>query len=91
MFEAIGALKINDRRYAIYGNILTGEISRGQSVAIPLNGSVSVTLDIDSVEYMDRIHEKTSYVAITFLKLDNETVDLLEALDIGNEILNITD
>ena len=88
-FEAVGALRIDDRRFAIYGNILTGELTRGQSVAIPFNGSVSMTLKIDSIEYMDRLQDRTAYVALTFHKLDDETVELLESFNIGGETLDI--
>jgi len=90
-FESVGTVKIDDRRFAIYGNIISGEISGGQSVAIPLNASASITLEIDSVEFLDRIRDKTSYIALTFHKLDTETVELLESLNISNETLKITD
>ena len=89
-FESIGTLRIDHRRYAIFGNILAGELASGQTVAIPLNESTSLTLKTDSVEFVDWIADKTSYVALTFHKLDSETVDLLESLSIGNETLAIS-
>ena len=91
VFEAVGTLKIDDRRFAIFGDILNGNVLRGQTVEIPLNKSVSITLDIDSVEFLDLVPEKQSYVALTFRKLDEATIELLESLDIRNEPLEITD
>ena len=90
-FESVGTVKIDDRRFAIYGNILSGEVSGGQSVTIPLNASTSITLEIDSIEFLDQIRDNTSYVALAFHKLDADTVELLEQLNICNEALEITD
>ena len=89
-FESIGSLRIDDSRFAIYGNILSGKLSSGQTVVIPLNGSKSITLRIDSIEFLDRIRENISYVALTFHKLDGETVDLLKSHNLANAMLEIS-
>ena len=90
-FEAIDTLIIEGRGFVIYGNILAGEIQSGQTVAIRFNSSISMTLEIDSIEYIDIGRDKKSYVALSFAKLDDETIDLLKSLKIGNETLEITD
>ena len=89
-FLAVGSIKIDERRYAIYGRILTGEIGTGLYAKIPLGSESELTLQIDSVEYMDRIREKVSYEAIVFNKLDPTLIEMIETADIANKTLEIS-
>ena len=81
-FQAAGTIKIDDRRFTIFGQILIGEISPKQYARIPLGDDSEISLQIDYVEFMDRIRERISHVSLVFNKLDDTLVEMIESANI---------
>jgi len=80
-----------EKRLVIYGDIVEGTVKKGMYVLIPINPSFSLSIEIESVEYMDNIKEKESYIALVLKPEENveEEIDLIQCLDIGDEVLEI--
>ena len=90
-FQAAGTIKIDDRRFTIYGRILNGEIVAQQYAKIPLGDDSEISLQIDSVEFMDRIREKISLIALVFNQLDSSIIEMIESAGLQNKTVLISD
>jgi hypothetical protein len=82
-----------EKRLVIYGDIVEGTVKKGMYVLIPINSSFSLRIEIESVEYMDKIKEKESYIALVLKPEENveEELELIQCLNIGDEVLEIGD
>ena len=90
-FQAAGTIKIDDRRFTIFGKILAGEIAAKQYARIPLGDDSEITLQIDSVEFLDQNCEKISHIGLVFNKLDETLVEMIESVNIQNKTILISD
>lgn len=90
-FQAAGTIKIDDRRFTIFGQILTGEIRAKQYARIPLGDDSEISLQIDSVEFMDQIRLKISHIGLVFNKLEDTLVEMIESANIQNKTILISD
>ncbi|MCP4111827.1 MAG: hypothetical protein GY749_40925 [Desulfobacteraceae bacterium] len=95
-FHAEGTLVINiggRKKNTVYGDIIEGVIKKGMHIYIPLNKSFNLSFEIEGIEFIDKRSEQKAYVCLV-LKPETDTgeyTELLETLNIGDEILEITD
>ena len=80
-------------RTGISGNVLEGEIRADMYVAIPLNRALSVTVEIESIEYTVNAEPDKRSVALALKPEDNAEAeaDFIDMLDIQDEILAISE
>ena len=79
----------NKEEFYLIGNLTEGQIQKNGFINIVLNGTLSLTLRIGNIEEVDISSEQEKYKLLTFTG-DNETLNILLGLNIGNENLNIT-
>lgn len=89
-FHVIGTFTLNAQElFVIYGDIVDGAVSAGMFLGVRLNSAVMIRVPIHSVEFLDGCH--SSHVALTF-KFDHpEAATGWKLLNIGDEIIEITD
>ena len=71
------------------GKIIQGEIEKNWFANIALNSSLSLTLRISKIEDIEFSSENNIYKLI-IISGDNETINNLLGLKIGNECVNVT-
>lgn len=82
------AIRSKDEFYLI-GSLTEGEIQKEWFVNVLLNGSLSLTLRIFNIDEIEISGEVEKYKLLS-ISGDNETLDILLGLNIGNEDVNIT-
>jgi hypothetical protein len=92
IFDAIDSFAIQARsEFYIIGELTEGTMQSGWFANIALNRSLAVTLRIKTIEQVDFTHERARYKLIVIdCKEDEDTIDLLLSLNIGNETVKIT-
>ena len=89
-FEVIESFAIRSRNeFYLIGQTREGTIKENWFISIPLNGSVAVTLRILQIEEVEISSEDSKYVLL-IIGGEEEVIDLLLALNIGSEYLNVT-
>ncbi|WP_299121553.1 hypothetical protein [uncultured Winogradskyella sp.] len=82
------AIRSKDEFYLI-GSLTEGEIQKEWFVNVVLNSSLSLTLRIFNIDEIEISGEEEKYKLLS-ISGDNETLDILLGLNIGNEDVNIT-
>ena len=79
------------RRTVVYGDIVEGEAKKGMSLFIPLNSSLSMTSEIESIEFIDIVIGKESYVALVLKPEESteEEISFYNSLNFTGEVLEI--
>ncbi len=89
-FLAVGSFLLRARNlFVIVGDVVEGEVREGMRLALPLNGSVSVTGVVSSVEFVDILHEKRSYVGLAIAYEDSQELGFWQAMAISGETLSL--
>lgn len=90
LFEVIDSFAVR-RRNAFYliGLLKEGIVHEGWFINVPLNNSLSLTVRIMGVENVEISSEQSEY-KLLIAKGDDESIDLLLGLKIGNEFLDVT-
>lgn len=89
-FEVIDSFAIKRRNeFYLIGELKTGTVQTQWFVNIPLNQSLALTLRIAEIEDVEISSEEKKYKLLV-VSGDEETINLLLALNIGSEALNIT-
>ncbi|MBI3219880.1 MAG: hypothetical protein HYZ44_10235 [Bacteroidetes bacterium] len=90
-FEVIDSFAIRRRNeFYLIGRINEGIAKEAWFVNIPLNGSLTFTLRISKIEEVEISREENKYTLIIISPENDETLDLLLGLNIGNESFDIT-
>ncbi|HEY2090253.1 MAG TPA: hypothetical protein VGJ81_00055 [Thermoanaerobaculia bacterium] len=76
------------RGLVAYGDVVSGTVAIRETLAIPLNSSISISPEIRSVETVDGT-PTGSHVALLISSSDEIDVALLEALDFADEVLEV--
>ncbi|MBE9558064.1 MAG: hypothetical protein IMF08_14495 [Proteobacteria bacterium] len=74
--------------FVLAGSIVEGVIRPGMMVNIPLNGSVSLSEPVDSIEFARR--EGGEDVCLCLVYDDPEVLSVWQAMDICDEVLEIS-
>jgi len=89
-FNVIESFAIRSKsEFYLIGSLIEGEIQKEWFVNVVLNGSLSLTLRIFNIDEIEISGEEEKYKLLS-ISGDNETLDILLGLNIGNEDLNIT-
>ncbi len=94
IFLAKGTMTLerNERKASvIFGELIEGTIEKGMHVSIPFNPSLSMTCEVESVEYKDVKLGSESYIALVLTTEGEpeEEAELIMALNINNEELKV--
>jgi hypothetical protein len=90
-FEVIDSFVIRRRNeFYLIGQMTKGIAKERWFVNIPLNGQLSLTLRISTIEEIEITSERDKKYTLLIVTGDNETLDLLLGLNIGSESLGIT-
>jgi hypothetical protein len=76
--------------FVLAGEIREGEIRAGMKVHIRLNSSVSTTATIHQIEFSRR-HQGREDVCLCIFNEDDTELMILRGLNIGNEMVEVTD
>jgi hypothetical protein len=88
-FTVTSTFELSDpKRFVMAGSILEGEIQKGMFVHISLNSAVTICEPIHSIEFARRARGRED-VCLCF-KVDDEALEFWRALNIGDEIIEIT-
>jgi hypothetical protein len=86
-FKVVGTFALTLRnRLVIYGDIASGTVASGEELCIPLNGSLSVTVPIQSVETVGGT-PTGSHVALLVGEDEPVGQELIQALNFSGETL----
>lgn len=89
-FEVLDSFAIRKRNeFYLIGNLKEGIVQETWFVNIPLNRSTAFTVRIKQIDEVEISSEKIKYKLLT-VAADEEAIDLLLALKIGSEYLDIT-
>ncbi len=89
-FKVIESFAIRTKKeFYLIGNLTEGQIRKKWFVYVVLSGSLSLTLRVSNIEEVEISGENEKYKFLT-VSGDNETLNILLGLKIGNENLNIT-
>ena len=89
-FEVIESFAIKTRNeFYLIGEIKQGIAKENWFLNVPFNNSLSMSVRISAVEEIVRSNEHKAY-KLLIVSGDEETIDLLLGLKIGNEYLDIT-
>lgn len=89
-FEVVDSFAIRNREeFYLIGQVFEGTVKENWFVNVPLNGSLDLTLRILQVEEVEISSEVNKYVLIVISSTE-EATDLLLALNIGSEYLDVT-
>jgi hypothetical protein len=91
-FHAIGTFHLRSRKiFVIYGDVLSGVVRSGMTLALPFNGSLSLSGRVAAVEFVDLVPQRRAYVGLVMAYDDPEELDIWEAVSIADEVLEISD
>jgi hypothetical protein len=89
-FEVIDSFAIRKRNeFYLIGNLKEGVVQENWFVNIPLNKLIALTVKITAIEEIEISNNKTKY-KLLIVSGDEKMLDLLLALKIDSEYLNIT-
>jgi len=89
-FEVIDSFAIKRRNeFYLIGELKQGTVQEKWFVNVPFNSSLSMILRISEIEDVEISSEENKY-KLLIVSGDNETLDMLLALNIGSEFLDIT-
>ena len=89
-FLAVGSFLLRSRNlFVIVGDVVEGEVREGMQLVLPLNGSVSVTGVVNSVEFVDILHEKRTYIGLAIAYEDPQELGFWQAMAISGETLTL--
>lgn len=89
-FDVVGTSKLGDSRFVIFGRIVEGGVSTGDSVTISLNRLAGPTLNIDQVKLMDLNSKHVTCDSVAFRDVEPESMELLESLEISGKLIDIS-
>jgi hypothetical protein len=90
-FFAVGSFLLRSRNlFVIVGDVVEGEVRAGMELALPLNGTLSVTGKISSIEYVDVSHQGRSYIGLALACDDPDELGFWSAMNISGETLTLT-
>jgi hypothetical protein len=90
-FEVIDSFVIRRRNeFYFIGQITEGTAKERWFVNVPLNGQLSLTVRISTIEEVEITSERDKKYTLLVVTGDNGTLDLLLGLNIGSESLDIT-
>ena len=90
-FKAIESFAIKRKnQFLIIGQLIEGEIEPNWFVNIPFNSSTSMSLRISEIEEVEIAGDETKYTLLVSNFEDQEIVDLILGMNIGNEKLPIS-
>jgi hypothetical protein len=90
-FQAIESFAIRAREeFYIIGQLLEGRVQAHWFVNIQCNPSFAITVRIKQVELVEIASETAAYLLL-ILSAAAEDIDLLLGLNIGNELMRITE
>ena len=88
-FEVIDIFAIRKRNeFYLIGNLKEGTVQENWLVNVPVNRSIALTVRITAIEEIEISSEKNKY-KLLIVSGDEETLDLLLALKISSEYLDI--
>ncbi|MEY3240194.1 MAG: hypothetical protein RIR11_1632 [Bacteroidota bacterium] len=88
-FEVIDSFAIRKRNeFYLIGNLKEGTVQENWLVNVPVNRSIALTVRITAIEEIEISSEKNKY-KLLIVSGDEETLDLLLALKISSEYLDI--
>lgn len=87
-FKVVGTFRLKNVGLVVYGDVVTGSVSNGELLLIPLNSSLSVTAPIRSVEAIDGT-ATGSHVALVLTADGELEISVLEALQFAGEVLHV--
>lgn len=89
-FQAIESFAIRNREeFYFIGELIEGIVQENWFINITLNSTLSLTVRIIKIEEIELASEQNKYKLIT-IKANQEDIDLLLALRVSNELLDIT-
>lgn len=89
-FQAIESFAIRKRdEYYLIGEMLEGIAKENWFINIPLNKSLNLTVRITGIEEIEFSDESKKYTLL-IVSGDQNDLNLLLGLNVGNEYLNIT-
>jgi tmRNA-binding protein len=89
-FEVIDSFAIMRRsEFYLIGQVIEGVIQENWFINVPLNPTLAITFRITAIEDILISSEKTEYKLIVIHTVQ-ESLDLLLALKVGSEFLDIT-
>lgn len=89
-FEVIDSFSIKRRNeFYLIGQLKEGIVQEDWYVNIPFNSTLALTLRISNIEDVEISSEEHKY-KLLIVSADKETIDMLLALNIGSEYIDIT-
>ena len=89
-FEVIGSFAIKRRKeFYLIGELKSGRIQKNWFVQINLNNSLTISLRISEIEEVKISGEKKNH-ELLIISGEEEMIDLLIGLNIGNELIDVT-
>ena len=90
-FQAIDSFAIRAREeFYIIGQLLEGQVQAQWFVNVQCNPSFAITVRIKQIETVEIASETVTY-QLLIVSADKEDIDLLLGLNIGNELMKITE
>jgi hypothetical protein len=90
-FEVIDSFVIRRRNeFYFIGQMIEGTVKEQWFVNVPLNGQLSLTVRISTIEEVEITSERDKKYTLIIVTGDSEIIDLLLGLNIGSELLDIT-
>lgn len=90
-FRAIESFAIKRKnQFLIIGQLLEGTIKPNWFVKIPFNSSTFLTLRISEIEEVEIAGDQAKYILLVSYFEDEEAVDLILGMNIGNEKLAVS-
>ncbi len=89
-FEVIDSFAIKRRReFYLIGQLTEGAVQVGWFINVRFNNSLAMTIRITAIEDVELASERTKY-KLLIVQGDDEAIELLLALKIGSELMDIT-
>ena len=89
-FEVIDSFAIKKRNeFYLIGNLREGIVQEDWFVNVPFNSSLALTLRISGIEEVEISSDENKY-KLLIVTGDEETIEMLLALNIGSEYLDVT-
>jgi translation elongation factor EF-Tu-like GTPase len=89
-FEIEGSFKLTGRGLVIYGDIVSGTISKDTFFTFN-NGQQNMKLKIKGVDILDNIKEKTAKIGLTFYYDNDKQKEDLQTLQVTKQTATITE
>lgn len=89
-FEIEGSFKLTARGLVIYGDIISGTVSKDNFFAFN-NGQHDMKLKIKGVDFLDKIKEKIAKIGLTFHYDNDKQMEDLQTLQVTKQTAIITE